>query len=343
VASDSLSQHDIDALLGGAARSDPAPTSPAASEPPPGTPTEAITYDFRRPHRISRDKRRALDAIYGQCASTLAGWLVNRVRSTVEIRLARVESMSFADLAASLPTPCASFTFEVKETGGQYGLIDVGHDFAFFLIDRLFGGTGTPAVPTRVMTPIERMAVRVVADRALSALQQVWAPHVSLELALAGYESIPEMLRLASREDPMLVATCETLASDVRSQLVVCMPFAPLDSFFALGQPSESRALGTPVEQAQNRELAERSLRGSRMWVSARLPEFHIAMRDLLGLTTGGVLSTGLPRSSPIDVMVNSQRRFTATPGRLGTSLAVRLHGGVLPAPEADAISIHRA
>jgi flagellar motor switch protein FliM len=341
VASDSLSQNEIDALLGGAAR--PAATAAPTPDTEQRPPSDPLAYDFRRPNRVPRDKRRSLDALYERCASSLAGWLVNRVRGTVELRLVRVESVTFGDLTASLPTPCASFTFEVKDTGGHHGLIDIGHEFAYFLVDRLFGGCGTPGLPNRSMTPIERMAVRVVADRALTSLQQAWQDHIAIELASVGFESIPEMLRVASREDPMLVATLEATAAEVRSQIVLGMPFAPLEPFFAATDAPDGRATGTPAEQQQNRELAERSLRGSRMWIAARLPEFHISMRELLALTTGSVLSTGLQRTAPLDVLVNTQRRFLATPGRLGSSLAVRLTAGVLPAPELDAIPLHRA
>jgi len=338
VASETLSQNEIDALLGGGGRSSAAAAIPTTRDAPP----EAQVYDFRRPHRISKEKLRTLEAMYERFAKALEGWLLGRVRGGVQLQLQSVEQFSFGEFTLSLPTPCASYTFELRKTGGQHGVIDFGHEFAYFLVDRLFGGSGTPALPNRALTPIERMAVRVVADRVLNVLQEVWQDYIEMDLTLAGFESIPEILRIANREDPVLVANIEVTAADTRSLLLVCLPFAVLERFFAGGSERRAAVLGTPEEQVVNRDLAEHSVRGTRIAVAARLPSFRISMRELLALQAGSILSTGVPRNAELDLIVGAQPRFRATPGRVGPSLAVRLTDGLLPAPETDTLSITR-
>jgi flagellar motor switch protein FliM len=341
VSPDSLSNNEIDALLGGE------PAAPASGNAPvvpaPSTTNEASVYDFRRPHRVPRDRLRSLDAVYERFAKSLESWLLNRVRGGVQLRLQKVDQLTFGEFTHSLPTPCAAFTFEAKETGGQLGVIDFPYDFAFFLVDRLFGGSGTPSMPARSLTPIERMAVRVVAERGLISLRDAWKDSLELDFGLAGFESIPEILRIANREDPVLVAGIEVTTGETTCLLSVCLPFTMIEGCLSPTKEERVAVLGTPAELAQNREMAEHSIRGSRMWVSARLPEFRISMRELLGLTNDSVLSTGLPRQVPLDILVGKQRRFQATPGRVGPALAVRLTDGLMPAPETDTIPLHRA
>lgn len=338
MASETLSQNEIDALLGGGGRSSAAATLPAARD----VLAEAQVYDFRRPHRISKEKLRTLEAMYERFAKSLEGWLLGRVRGGVTLQLQSVEQFSFGEFTLSLPTPCASYTFELKDTGGQQGVIDFGHEFAYFLVDRLFGGSGTPALPNRALTPIERMAVRMVADRVLSVLGEVWQDYIEMDLGLTGFESIPEILRVANREDPVLVANIEVAAAETRSLLLVCLPFAVLERFFAGGNERRATMLGTPHEQELNRDLAELSVRGARIPVAARLPSFRMSMRELLALTAGSVVSTGVTRNEELDVIVGAQPRFKASPGRIGPSLAVRLTDGLLPAPETDTLPITR-
>jgi len=338
VASETLSQNEIDALLGGGGKAAVTAVIPPARD----VLADAQVYDFRRPHRISKEKLRTLEAMYERFAKSMEGWLLGRVRGGVQLQLQSVEQFSFGEFTLSLPTPCASYTFELKQTGGQQGVIDFGHEFAYFLVDRLFGGSGAPGLPNRALTPIERMAVRIVADRVLTVLQEVWQDYLEMDLGLTGFESIPEILRIANREEPVLVANVEVTAAETRSLLLICLPFAVLERFFAGGSEQRSSVLGTPEEQQVNRDLAEHSLRGARIPVAARLPAFPLSMRELLGLSTGSVLNTGVARTAELDLIVGAQPRFKAAPGRIGPSLAVRLTDGLLPAPEPDTLPITR-
>ena len=141
----------------------------------------------------------------------------------------------------------------------------------------------------------------------------------------------------------MLVANVEVTADETCSMLRICLPFAVLEKFFAGGSEGRISLLGSPEEQAMNRTVTEASLRGTRVMVSARLPEFRIALRELVSLNAGSVVATGISRGADIDLLVGSQPRFRASPGRVGPALAVRINEGVLPAPETITIPFTRS
>ncbi len=339
MASESLSQNEIDALLGSSRPAD----APVPDDTIAGPASDAQLYDFRRPHRISTDKLRSLEAMYERFTKGLEGWLMSRVRGAVQLQLQSVEQFSFGEFTLSLPTPCASYTFEILKTGGQQGVLDFGHEFAYFLVDRLFGGSTASPSPERSLTPLERMAVRTVAERVLTLTGEVWQDYVEMDLQLTGFESVPEILRVANREDPVLVANIEVTADETRSLLLVCLPFAVLEKFFAGSSERRISLLGSPEEQAMNRLVTEHSLRGTRVRIAARLPEFRMPIRQLFSLSAGSVVPTGLSRTAEIDVIVGNQPRFRASPGRVGPSLAVRLNEGILPAPEVVTIPFTRS
>jgi flagellar motor switch protein FliM len=326
VSSESLSQNEIDLLFGG----DDAGSHPAES----AERHDLQVYDFRRPARISKDRRRSLIAMYGILAKSVEGWLTGRVRDVVELDLQSVEQLTFGEFMLALPSPCASYVFDVGNSGHQ-GVIDFGQEFGYFLVDRLMGGSGNHAVPERSLSPIERQVVRIVADRVAQQLHEVWKDYVRLELNVSGFESIPEMLQAANREDPVLVANISVTMGGLHSLLLLCLPFATLEKYFT--GATRRRALsgqGTPEERDQDRRHIESSLRTARLSVGARLPQFEMPLGALLGLKAGSVLNTGIPHNSELDLFVAGQRRFVGAAGRVGNKLAIRVLDAVAPEPE---------
>ena len=332
---DALSQFDIDRLLGGGRG--PAPVGAAA--PAGGDPeVDVQPYDFRRPHRVSKERLRTLEAMYERLVKSLEAWVVSRVRGQAELRLQSVEQFAFGEFAMSLPSPCASYVVNVNgPNSGAQGVVDVGYEFAYFLVDRLFGGAGQTSVPGRTLSPVERLAVRTVAERAAQLLEEIWGDHVPLDLAVTGFESSPEILQVANREDPVLVANVEVVAGGASSLLLLCLPFAVLEKFFQGGaQRRVGGPAGTTAEADAERARTEQALRATPLAVGARLPAFPLSLRDLSALSVGQVLPTGIPRDAELTVLVAGRPRFTGSAGRIGRRLAVRLHDQLAGAPGDD-------
>ncbi len=309
---------------------------------PRGGSAGATLYDFRRPHRVSKERLRTLEAMYERMVKALEGWLIGRVREQIEMRLQSVEQFSFGEFTLSLPTPCAAFIFDIENTGGAQGVIEVGAEFAFFTIDRFFGGGSAPSVPDRSLSPVERMTVRTVAERVTQGLEEIWQDHVPMELTITGFESSPEILQIANREDPVLVANVEVSAGGVSSLLLICLPFAVLEKFFqASGTKRAGSATGTDDERADARQRTESALRATPVAISARLPQIKLSLRELAQLAPGHLLTTSIPRDSELSVLIGGRPRFRASAGRVGHKLAVRLLDSIAPPDTLDTAEGH--
>jgi flagellar motor switch protein FliM len=327
MASEQLSQSEIDALLGrgGAA------AVPVAA--PVFTPSAAEPYDFRRPRHVSKERLRTLEAMYERLVKSLEAWLIGRVRKQVELRLQSVEQFSFGEFTLSLPTPCASFGFDILNIEGQQGVIDVGHEFAYLLVDRFFGGGGQPASMHRALTPIERLAVRTVVERIAVLLAETWKDYVELQLDITTFESFPDMVQGAGRSDPVLVANIEVTIGSEASMLLLCLPLAVLDKFFSSAEQQRVKVMtGSEAERQATRRLTESALRATHADVAARFPAFNMPMRNLLNLPPGSILTTGFPTDIPLEVHIGGQPRFLASAGRLGNTMAIRLLDGPIAA-----------
>jgi len=320
--SQTLSQTDIDRMMTG----DQPEQRPVVQR----SNTDVQLYDFKRPHRVSRERLRTLEAMYGRLVKSFEGWLMGRVRGVVDLRLQSVEQISFGEYVLSLPGSCNSFILDIKDRAGddavgEQAVIDIGRELAYFLVDRLFGGGAEATILDRALTPIERLAVRVVAERVMALVQEIWEDHVELELGLSGFESIPEIIQAAAREAPMLVTNIECSFAGTSSLVSICLPLSVLEKFFVMGSGSRATAHTPRREIAGQRSMTEGALRATRVEVSARLPEFRLSMRDIAGLKAGSMLSTGIPVDSTVNLLVGSQPRFKTTAGRVGRKLAVRV------------------
>lgn len=328
-----LSQNEIDQILGGTG---------GASSGGAGAAPAVHVYDFRRPHRVSRERLRSLEAMYERFAKSLEGWLIARIRGQISLQLISVEQLSFGEFVLSLPTPCSSFLYDIEDSGGQQGVIDFGREFSYFLVDRLFGGTGTGVAPERPLSGVEQMAVRVKADRVAHVLMDVWRDHVELRLGYAGFEAVPDILQAVGRDDPVLVANIEVRFAGKSSLMLICLPFTSVEKFFSSShQRRVNQGLGTDVEREASRELAERSLRATRLTVEARLPDFPLTLGDFSALKVGDLLSTGVPIDSEISLVIRGQKRFRASAARVGRRLAVRIVEPVAPVADEEDASSH--
>ena len=319
-ASQQLSQTDIDRMMLGGQ-----PERPIAHR----TTHDVQIYDFRRPHRVSKERLRTLEAMYGRLVKSFEGWLMGRVRGVVDLKLQSVEQISFGEYVLSLPPSCNSFILDIKDrvgddAVGEQGVIDIGRELAYFLVDRLFGGGSEATILDRAMTPIERLAVRVVAERLMALVQEIWEDHVELELGLSGFESIPEIIQAAAREAPVLVTNIDASFAGTRSLVSIALPLSVLEKFFVMSS-AKSVAHSPRREVPGQRVITEGALRATRVDVAARLPDFRLSMRDIAGLKAGSMLSTGIPVDSTVNLLVGSQARFKTAPGRVGRKLAVRV------------------
>ncbi len=327
MANDTLNQSEIDRLLGGGGGS--ALDLAASGRRPVPTQHEVQRYDFRRPHRISKERLRTIEAMYERMVKNLESYLMSRVRGQVEVRLQSVEQFSFGEFTLSLPTPCCSYVTDINGHNGLQGVIDFGTDFAFFLVDRLFGGGSAPTVLDRALTALEQDAVRIVADRAASIVRDVWHEVMPIELSISGFEASPEILQVCAREDPVLVANIEVSAPNISSLIMICLPFASLEEYFTSADTRRVSSTARSQEELRTQRIqTEKSLRHTSVPVAARLPEFRLSMKDLSQLEPGTVINTGLSAHSLLSITVAGQPRLVATAGRTGGKLAARIADG---------------
>jgi flagellar motor switch protein FliM len=315
VTADSLTQREIDAIL---QKTTPVPLAPVVSD-------DIVPYNFSRPPRVSKDRRANLESIYTRFALSLQALLASLLRTPLDVVVGSVEQAMFSEYILSLGTPCASFVFDMGDRMGTQGTIDLSTDFAFHLVDRLFGGPGDPQALQRPLTLLEQAVVRNVTDRALGLLRDSWQESLAMDPRVVGFESNPEMLQITSREDNVLVTNLEIRSVTFNGFIALCLPMASLESFLQEKGASRPHARQTEVEAAASRALVQGNLQHAHVGVIARFPTLWITGRQLSELVPGRVLLTGQSAEEPVEIHINERLRFLGALGQVRQQLGLRV------------------
>jgi flagellar motor switch protein FliM len=318
---DVFSQKDIDSLLKGA--------TPVLA---PESPVEVIPYNFLRPPRIAKDRQALLNGIYQRIAVSLQALFSSRLRSSVDVMLASVEQATFAEFIFSLATPCAAYVYDLGDRVGGQGVLDLGTDFSYHLIDRLFGGPGEQQDMKRPLTLLESAVVRGVSDKVWDLVQEAWADHLAFQPGYTSFESSPDALQIANREDNVLVGNIEVRSGPFAGLITTCIPLLSLESFL---QEKPTRHFHSVRMSATERDTARRTiedaLRAARLEVRARFPLFHLQARDVGRLEVGQVIHTGHSSDVPVELHVRGQRRFLGSLGQSRRYVGLRISQALHP------------
>jgi len=165
-----------------------------------GKPTESAveSFDFVRTTKITNEQQITFKMATQRLAASVERKLSSLARLPAQVTIESTESMPFSDFTDLLATPCAAYVFRANETGAE-GAVDMSTDCAFYLIDRLFGGSGESALQTRPLSELEQSIVRGVAERMMEALKTGWSQHVDLLPEITTFASSPEDLRTRDR------------------------------------------------------------------------------------------------------------------------------------------------
>lgn len=317
---DALSQKDIDQLLKNA-------SSTAGATQRRGLAADVVPYNFLRPPRISKDRRVQLEAIGSRFALAMQGMMSSRLRMPTDVNC-MVEQVTLSEYVLSIANPCAAYIFNLGGRAGGQGALDISTELGFFIIDRVFGGPGESTSLDRGLTPLERSVVRGVAEKTLVLFREAWQDHIPFTPELVGFESTPDMLQFASREDNVLVMNVEVRTAAFGSLVTICLPLLALESF--LGEKTTGRV---PAAQRQPavRQHVELAVRHAVVDIAVRFPPVRLSARDVAGLRVGQIIQTTHATDGPIELHINGSPRFVGVLGQYRRMLGVRIAHAVTP------------
>jgi len=313
-----LSQEELDALMmsGTGQRTRPEPT--------PAVPTP---YNFRRPDRVSKEQLRSLHFLHDRFAVNVSTSLSVFLRAMTEVNIGAVEQFTYGEFLMSLPDPTAFYAVRLSPLDGL-GAFEINPSIAFTMVDRMLGGAGQAAAPSRALTEIEQNVLDAVVRLLLEHLMETWRAIGDVQFKIHGRETRPQMLQVSGPNEVVIVLAFDCKIGDRRGAFRLCIPAAAIESMekkVAQGW-HRTRPEATPLQIAH----LQANLGRVPVTVTALL-ETSFEARELLALREGDVVALGRSAADPVDVHVGDVFRFAGRliGGERGVAVRIEQVSGV--------------
>ncbi len=279
-----------------------------------------------RAKQLSEDRLDAVAALHEAICGPYAAALSGVLRSAVEIRLAGVEQISFAELGTRLASPSHICQLKAEPTTEPWWL-QIEPAILFPIIDRMLGGGHeVPAVLRRPLTEIETRLAARVSGMFLDELRKAWGKIVDWRLLVDRIESDPQRLQGLGQDEWIVVMDFEIGLGKSRGMLSLCVSAKTIQRTV---DASTDGLVGDGRAEKLGRGREARN--GNSVQLVAQLAETKIGSADLVGLRVGDIINTEQSVDAPIVVSVDGKPKYRASLGALKGRKAIRIDEAILP------------
>ena len=317
-----LSQQEIDNLLSEISTGQTAPTAEQPEEKK--SEKEVLTFDFRLPHRLSKNQLRTFQAVHESFGESMGSYLVSRLQTTVTVNVSSVDQLFYSEFVLSISSPSCLYVFRILESDAL-GVLEVSPQLVLAMVEHLMGGGAEGQKNTRPITKIEQSIVKGIVNRTLAEIQRAWRTVAELNFKLERYEIEGDFVQIAPASEIVLVVSFEVAIGDQKYLMNLCFPTFALDDVLAklntqhFGGPADAKkdgSWGTTIAK---------HLGSTGLQATGLLGETTITLRELLELRSGDLLRTSIPAEGEVQLVVGGRPRMWGRPGISNGRVAVKV------------------
>jgi flagellar motor switch protein FliM len=268
---------------------------------------QAVLY--QSPTSVSEACRKTIASIHGAVSREVAMQLSVFLRSAVSVKYTGVEECTFAQfMSARKACSCASLIkLSCKAPAlDAHMVLDLDPALLFSFVEVMLGGK--PAgrlVPDRAPTEIEKQLLSLVLTAMTTQLERAWCTVASVSLQFSGIEADPQVARVFSPADAVVVGRFEVSSGDQAGSFTVLTPTHPAEAVIESVKPG--LAEGTEVSELArlSRTVMDASVRFD-VWLDG----VSLQLRDLVQLREGYVIKFDHPTERNLQSTLNGAAGF---------------------------------
>ncbi len=269
----------------------------------------AVKFDFRRPDRIPKSQVRAIHLLHDTFVRNLVSSLSAYLRSYLTVNLVSVEQLSYAEFLDGLPSPTCIVSLGLSPYDGN-GVLELNPSLVFPILEMLLGGTGkSSATIQRDITEIEQRLLDGLFRIILQDLREAWKAVTNVDFTIESMETEPQLLHLLAPNEAVVSIGIEVRIGETVGMMNIAMPSIVIKMMRQKFDQQWSVRKTHASEAEQRRVL--RVLRQAIAPSGGAHGRPHAAVRDLLALREGNLLTFDFPVDRPIELTVNGAHKFT--------------------------------
>jgi len=318
---EALSQSEIDALINHLNSDDSSAPELIKEEPQ----VAAKQYNFRRPNKFTKDQLRTLFMINENFSRIISNYLSGYLRSTINIKIASVEQVTYEEFLVSIFSPTLLTIFQMEPLVGS-AVLETSHNFTSPAIDLMFGGAGRSTSKVKELTEIELRVIRKLIEKLLENMVLAWLDVFKFKIVVDSMESNPQYNQIISPNETVAIITFTAEIANNQSIINLCLPHATLkeaipnltaQNWFAAQQSND-------VSQAKD---VENRLGKVALDITASCGETQLSIQEFLQLEEGDVVLLDTIVGQDMELLIEGHPKYSFQPGIIGDQLAAMITG----------------
>ncbi|RME66337.1 MAG: flagellar motor switch protein FliM [Caldilineae bacterium] len=287
-------------------------------------------YDFHQPDRFNKEHLRTLRMIHENIARRLGLQLSTKLRISVDVVLAYIETGPYASFVSQLSSaPSAMHLISMKPLPGRF-LLQYDNRLADMLVDRLLGGAGMPSKNSdRELTDLEMDLLTSVTQDVMDAIQDSWQGTIELTCKLEEMMTNPYFVQVALPSDTCAWISFEMKVNGQGAALNFCIPASVLKPITPKLSPQAWIAGSGQQTDEEDwttvRRNVRRHLDNLELELTAVLRGGEIMLSDLMALQVGDVIPLQRHISEEVVLTIQDQDKMCGHLGMHRGKVAVEI------------------
>ena len=328
MASDFLSQEEVDALLRGVSGESDEPVADEVS-------AEGVRpYNLATQERIVRGRMPTMELINERFARYFRIGLFNYLHRNVELSVGPIKVQKYAEFVRNLVVPTNLNLITAKPMRGT-GLVVLEPNLVFLVVDNMFGGDGRfhTRVEGRDFTPTEQRIIQALLEVVFTEYSKAWAPVFKLDFEYIRSEMNSQFANIATPSEVVITTSFSLELGGTQAEMHICFPYSMLEPIRELLYSTmQSDHLTSDRRWIK---LLSRQLQTAEVDLRCNLGSARVTLRDIVDMRVGDVIPLHVPELLQTDV--DGVPVFDCRQGTRNGHYAVRVERFVAHVEEGEA------
>ncbi len=316
MATDFLSQDEVDALLKGVTGETDEPEVAEESE------GGVRSYNLGTQERIVRGRMPTLELINERFARYLRIGLFNYIHRTTEISVGPIRVQKYSEFIRNLVVPTNLNLVAAKPLRGT-ALFVFDPNLVFLVVDNMFGGDGRfhTRVEGRDFTPTEQRIIQGLLNVVFNEYSRSWKPVYNVNFEYIRSEMNSQFANIATPSEIVISTTFSLEFGGTAADMHICFPYSMVEPIRDLLYSSmQSDQLSTDHRWIV---MLRKQLKDAEVEIVAQLATTTVTLGQILKMKEGDIIPLNI--SEKIVANVDDIPLMECTYGQQGGQYALKI------------------
>ena len=295
MATDFLSQDEVDALLKGVTGESDEPESTDEGD------GGVRVYNLGTQERIVRGRMPTLELINERFARYLRIGLFNYMHRTTEISVGPIRVQKYSEFIRNLVVPTNLNLVAAKPLRGT-SLFVFDPNLVFLVVDNMFGGDGRfhTRVEGRDFTPTEQRIIRGLLNVVFAEYARSWKPVYDISFEYIRSEMNSQFANIATPSEIVISTTFSLEFGGTAADMHICFPYSMVEPIRDLLYSSmQSDQLSSDQRWIV---MLRRQLKDAEVEIAAQLASTTVTLGQILKMKAGDIIPISIPEKITVNV-----------------------------------------